>query len=297
MSAGSRLLDTNPADDVALDGDEADARVAAAVAGSGTSFYWAMKFLPRERRSAMFAIYAFCRAVDDVVDEPGTMESKEAQLAEWRREIARIYEGSPRTLIGRQLAVATRRFDLQRDDFLAIIDGMAMDAGAPMQAPSMAELDLYCARVASAVGLLSVRAFGAPAEEGRRVAHVLGRAFQLTNILRDLAEDAAIGRLYLPRELLAANGIDSSDPQVVLRHPGLAGVCTELARLAQGYFDQATVAMAACPRRSMRPARVMMEVYHRILHRLLARGWRRPDEPVSLPKATKLFIALRYGLF
>ncbi len=296
MTAGLRLLDGNAADAASPDGDEADARIAAAVAGSGTSFYWAMKLLPRPRRAAMFAIYALCRAVDDVVDEPGTAESKEAQLAEWRCEIGRIYEGKPRTLIGRQLALAVRRFDLQREDFLAIIDGMGMDAGVPVQAPSMAELDLYCARVASAVGLLSVRVFGAPVEEGCRVAHTLGRAFQLTNILRDLCEDGAIGRLYLPRELLVANGIDGGDPAVVLRHPNLPRVCAEIARLAQGYFDQATVAMAACPRRTVRPARVMMEVYRRILHRLVARGWQRPDEPVSVSKATKLFIALRYGL-
>jgi squalene synthase HpnD len=287
MSAEFRLLDASPPD-AAADAHDADAQVAAAVAGSGTSFYWAMKFLPRPRRAAMFAIYAFCRAVDDVVDEPATLESKNSRLAEWRREIARVYEGIPRTLIGRQLALAVRRFDLDRQDFLAIIDGMAMDAGAPLRAPSMAELDLYCARVASAVGLLSVRVFGAPVEEGKRVAHALGRAFQLTNILRDLAEDAALGRLYLPRELLAGNGIDSRDPAVVLRHPNLSRVCAELARLAQGYFDQATVAMAACPRRTMRPARVMMEVYRRILHRLVARGWHRPEERVSLPKATKL---------
>lgn len=297
MSADLRLLRTEAGDAAVPDGEKADARVAAAVAGSGSSFYWAMKVLPRPQRTAMFAIYAFCRAVDDVVDEPGTAEGKQEQLAEWRREVARIYEGGARTLIGRQLAPAARRFDLQREDFLAVIDGMAMDAGAPLQAPSMADLDLYCARVASAVGLLSVRVFGAPVDAGRRVAHMLGRAFQLTNILRDLSEDGAIGRLYLPRELLAANGIESTDPGVVLHHPNLPRVCAEMARLTQGYFDQATVAMASCPRRTMRPARVMMEVYRGILHRLVARGWQRPEEPVSVPKATRLFIALRYGLF
>lgn len=294
MTAQPRLLEA--VQDGADDTEDAGARVAAAVAGSGTSFYWAMKLLPRARRAAMFAIYAFCRAVDDVVDEPGTFEGKKAQLTEWRREIARVYDGAPTTLIGRQLVPAVRRFGLQREDFLAVIEGMAMDAGPPLRAPSMAELDLYCARVASAVGLLSVRVFGAPVEEGRRVAYALGRAFQLTNILRDLAEDARLGRLYLPRELLERNRIDSRDPAVVLRHPGLPAVCGELARLAQGYFEEAEAAMAACPRRSMRPARVMMEVYRRILRRLIAGGWRRPDEAVSLPKATKLFIALRYGL-
>src|SRR5262249_29381827 len=124
----------------------------------------------------------------------------------------------------------------------------------------------------------------------------LGRAFQLTNILRDLAEDAALGRLYLPAELLARQGIESREPRQVLRHERLPAVCEDLAVMAQARFAEAAAAMAECPRAAMRPARVMMEVYARILHRLRARGWHRSEEPVSLPKPTKLYIALRYGL-
>lgn len=272
------------------------AEVAAIVTRSGTSFYWAMQLLPRPRRAAMFAIYAFCRAVDDIVDEPGEPAAKRAGLAEWRREVDRLFGGVPHTAIGRVLQEAVRRFDLQRADFLAVIDGMEMDAGEPINRPSMAELDLYCARVASAVGLLSVRAFGAPVEAGKRVAAALGRAFQLTNILRDLDEDAAIGRLYLPRELLEANGITARSPAEVLRHPALPRVCEVLAAQADRYFAEATAAMAECPRASMRPARVMMGIYRRILQRLIARGWTRLDEPIAMSKAIKMLIAVRHGL-
>jgi presqualene diphosphate synthase len=270
--------------------------VRALVERSGSSFYWAMRLLPADRRAAMFAIYAFCRAVDDVVDEPASDAAKAAGLDFWRREIDLIHGGVPEGAVGRALALATHRFDLERADFMAVIDGMAMDAGPPMRAPSMADFDLYCDRVACAVGRLSVRAFGTPVEPGLRLAAAQGRALQLTNILRDLAEDAAIGRLYLPRDLLSAHGIHTSDPGAVLAHPALGRVCADLARLAHGYFAAADSAMRDCPRASVRPARVMLEVYRRTLAALEARGWAEPAAPVSLPKPVKLWIALRHGL-
>lgn len=275
---------------------EAEAAIAALVARSGTSFYWAMKLLPAPRRAAMFAIYAFCRAVDDVVDEPGAPAAKAAALAGWRAEVERIYDGRPATEIGRALALAAERFDLQRPDLTAIIDGMAMDMGEPIRGPALAELELYCDRVAVAVGRLSVRAFGTPHPAGERLATALGRALQLTNILRDLGEDAALGRLYLPAEWLAEAGIATRDPEAVLRHPGLPAVCGRVAALARRYFVEAGAIMAGCPRASVRPARVMYEVYRRILDRLEARGWAEPARPVSLGKGAKLLIGLRYGL-
>jgi phytoene synthase len=156
-----------------------------------------------------------------------------------------------------------------------------MDA-AYIRAPSLAELDLYCDRVASAVGRLSVRAFGVPTAAADRVAHALGRALQLTNILRDLAEDGDRGRLYLPRELLQAEGISATDPATVLKHPGLLRVCSALATMAEGRFLEARAAMAA--------------VYHAILGRLCRRGWRDIERAVKVPKALKLWFALRYGM-
>jgi phytoene synthase len=135
-----------------------------------------------------------------------------------------------------------------------------------------------------------------PSDIGRPVAASLGRAFQLTNILRDLAEDAAIGRLYLPRELLVAHGIDARDPSSVLGHPALPRVCDAVAALAQRDLARAAEAMGRCPRATTRPARVMAEIYRRLLGRLVARGWTQLGDPVTVPKITKILIAARYGL-
>ena len=168
---------------------------------SGSSFYLAMRIMPKAQREAMFEIYSFCRRVDDIADEAGPRDRRLAQLQQWRADIAALYTGTPpQHLSG--LARAVRGFNLQREDFLAVIDGMEMDVVADIRAPDFATFDLYCDRVASAVGRLSVRVFGMEREAGLALAHHLGRALQMTNILRDLDEDAAIGRLYLPREAL-----------------------------------------------------------------------------------------------
>ena len=279
-------------------GEEAALRTAIRekVAAAGTSFYLAMRLLPEPRREAMYAIYAFCREVDDIADEENPLEVKRAMLDEWRREIERIYAGTSTKPLARILAADAKTFDLRREDFLAIIDGMAMDAERDIRAPSLAELDLYCDRVASAVGRLSVRAFGDSSPSADRVAHHLGRALQLTNILRDLAEDAERGRLYLPRELLVDVGIIGTEPNAVLHHPSLGDACDALADIVEDHFVRARAAMEDCSRRAMRPARAMGAVYHAQLVRLRARGWQRFAEPVKLSKPTKLWIALRHGL-
>jgi len=274
---------------------EARAAVRARVEAAGTSFYWAMRVLPEARRDAMFAVYAFCREVDDIADGTAAPDLKRRDLDAWRREIDAVFAGHPATTTGRALLEPTRAFDLRREDFLAVIDGMEMDA-AEIRAPSLAELDLYCDRVASAVGRLSVRAFGVPTAAADRVAHALGRALQLTNILRDLVEDGARGRLYLPRELLETEGITASDPETVLEHPALPKVCDALAEMAEARFLEARTAMRECPRRPMRPAAAMAAVYHAILRRLRRRGWRDLSREVKVPGALKLWFAFRYGV-
>ena len=265
------------------------------VAAAGTSFYWAMRLLPEARRDAMYAIYAFCREVDDIADNDASERDKHIALDEWRGEIDAIFAGTSQSTLGRVLAEDAARFHLRRDDFRALIDGMEMDAGAPIQAPSLAELDLYCDRVASAVGRLSVRAFGVASPDADEVAFHLGRALQLTNILRDLDEDETRDRLYLPREFLLAVGITATLPREVLRHPDLGRACDALADLAEQHFIDAHTAMARCPRRPMRPARAMGAVYHAQLTRLRRRGWVERTEPVKVPKPMKLWFALRYG--
>jgi phytoene synthase len=255
-----------------------------------------MRTLPKDRRDAMFAIYAFCREIDDIADDPLTPDERAAGLAEWRRDIERLYEGHPQKPTARALLLPVARYALRKEDFVALIDGMEMDASESFHGPSMATLTLYCERVAGAVGMLSVRVFGEPGDAGTRLAWALGQALQLTNILRDLKEDAERGRLYLPEELLARHGIAAREPAAVLAHPALPRVCDDLAALARQRFDEAIAAMRACDRRKIRPAVVMMHVYRRVLEQLIRRGWRRLDEPVKVSKAAKFWIALRYGL-
>ncbi|MFZ1148358.1 MAG: presqualene diphosphate synthase HpnD [Xanthobacteraceae bacterium] len=264
----------------------------AAERASGSSFYTGMRILPRGQREAMFEIYAFCRAVDDIADDPGPREGRLAALETWRGDIAALYAGvAPAPLVGLRRAV--RDFDLQREDFLAIIDGMEMDVRADIRAPDRATLDVYCDRVACAVGRLSVRVFGMPREAGFALAHHLGRALQLTNILRDLDEDAAMGRLYLPREALRDTGIISTDPRTVLAHPLLEQSCNVLVALAIGEFEAANAIMAQMPRRTVRAPRIMGQAYRLILDRLITRGFDPPRAPVRLPRAKILLIVLR----
>jgi phytoene synthase len=270
---------------------------------SGTSFYRGMAILPPDRRTAMYAIYAFCRLVDDIADEPAPMNLKAQQLDAWRFRIEEIFHGhapvpeveGDDAAVARVLLLATNIFALRRADFLAIIDGMQMDAETIIVAPAFDTLDLYCDRVASAVGRLSVRAFGDASPAADEVAHHLGRALQLTNILRDLGEDAWRGRLYLPREWLAVDGVPT-EAAAALASPNLKLVCEHAVREARSHFNHARTAMQRCDRRAMKPARLMAATYAAILDRLEQRGWDKPDERVSVPKWEKLVIALRYAL-
>lgn len=272
------------------------AHVDAVVKASGSSFYGAMRTLPKDRRDAMYAVYAFCREIDDIADDPLPPERKVSALADWRREIGRLYDGVPTKPTVRALILPVERYGLRREDFIALIDGMSMDAGETLQGPSMETLQLYCERVAGAVGQLSIRIFGAAEARASDVAWSLGQALQLTNILRDLREDADRGRLYLPDELLAKHGIESRDPDDVLDHPALPGVCDELAALAKQRYAETVAALADCNAKRMRPAVVMMHVYLKGLDKLIRRGWRNLDEPAHVPKLVKIWIAFRYGM-
>ena len=274
-------------------------RIQDAVRSAGTSFYWAMRLLPEEKRRAMYGIYAFCRAVDDIADDPGSEPEKVRRLAEWRHAIDRVYAGTPDRAETRVLASAVDGYGLRREDLIAVIDGMEMDAGERIRLADWDALILYCDRVACAVGRLSVRVFGVGQPEGDQLAKALGEALQLTNILRDIKEDADRDRLYLPLEALREQGVDADgDDEVwaMLRHPGIPAVCETVSARAGARFDEARSILEACDRRKVRPARIMMEVYRRTYLRLCARGWRRWAEPVLVPSSEKLWVAVRYGV-
>jgi len=267
----------------------------AARRASGSSFYTAMRILPRERREAIFEIYSFCRAVDDVADDGGPRDQRLKQLAEWRADVDALYAGAaPERLRG--LAGPVRTFALRREDFLAVIDGMQMDVVADIRAPDYATLDLYCDRVASAVGRLCVRVFGMEQASGIALAHHLGRALQLTNILRDVDEDAAIGRLYLPAEALTVAGIATTDPAQAVKDPALGKACAVVVERALTHFSEAEAVMRDCPRWSVRTPRVMAEAYRSILDRLTARGFAPPRHPIRIGRARLAWILLRNAI-
>ncbi|AIO44374.1 MULTISPECIES: presqualene diphosphate synthase HpnD [Burkholderia] len=268
----------------------------AAAVTSGSSFYLAMRILPAVQRDAMFQVYAFCRAVDDIADSDLPRAERNAGLDRWRADIDACFAGRP----PRHLAALDREiraFNLQRDDFHAMIDGMAMDAAEDICAPDEPTLDLFCDRVASAAGRLSVRIFGMPEAEGITLSHHLGRALQLTNILRDIDDDAAINRCYLPRELLAREGIAITDPATIVRDPALPRVCATLVERALEHFRQADAVMDTCPRAQVKAPRIMSGAYRCILEAAIARGFAAPRAPLRKPKARMLMIAARYALF
>ncbi|HEX3163531.1 MAG TPA: presqualene diphosphate synthase HpnD [Pseudolabrys sp.] len=266
----------------------------AANRAGGSSFYLAMRILRREQREAMFEIYSFCRAVDDIADSDAPHAQRLEGLLVWRKNIDSLYSGSiPPELGG--LARAIAHYALRKDDFLAVIDGVEMDARADIRAPSFNELDLYCDRVASAVGRLSVRIFGMDDADGVALAFHLGRALQLTNILRDIDEDAAIGRLYLPQEALRKAGITMSDPASVVDDPRLGEACVVVAERARDHYTKANEIMSRCPRRVVRAPKIMGGVYRQMLEGMISRGWARPRSRVRINKPRLIWIALRHA--
>lgn len=263
---------------------------------SGSSFYAAMRLMPKAERRAMFAIYAFCRQVDDIADsDDRPRDVRRAELVAWSDDLKRFYAGErPRRLAF--LAEGIDRFELRLEDFLAVVDGMMMDVDATIIAPPRAELDRYIDRVACAVGRLSVHTFGMTREVGVEVAHHLGNALQLTNIIRDIDEDAAIGRLYLPEEGLLAAGITSRDPIAVIADPRIDRVCRGLAGEAQVHFDTARRIMRERPSGRQRTPRLMAEVYAHLLGKMAADGWVAPRRRARIGKRHLLWLVLRHGL-
>ena len=215
---------------------------------SGSSFYAAMRLLPPPERAAMFAVYGFCRVVDDIADEPGPSDDqRRKELGEWRDDLAALYAGRPPPRID-YLVEPMRRFGLKQEDFLAIVDGMEMDVGAPIR--------------------------GMDDQAGPVLAHHLGRALQLTNILRDLDEDADMGRLYIPAEALEAAGIETREPHEVVADPRLDIACRWVAAKAHEHYAEADAILSAMEKA----------------------GWAAPRHRISLPKTRLLWIVLRHGL-
>jgi phytoene synthase len=261
----------------------------------GSSFYFAMRMLPREQRESMFEVYSFCRAVDDIADSNEPRPVRLKRLEEWRQNISALYAGHvPQGLAA--LARAKTCFSLQKKDFLAVIEGMEMDSVEDIRAPDLEQLHLYCDRVACAVGRLSVRIFGMEDHDGELLAHHLGTALQLTNILRDIDEDAGEGRLYLPREALELAGIRTTDPKLAVSDSKVDVACKFVAEEASKHFMKSEEILARSPRRTARVPKIMKAVYLRMLEKMIVRGWSQPRVHVRLSRPQLLRIALRHAI-
>lgn len=261
--------------------------------GAKSSFLLPMLFLEKKRREAMLAFYAFCRETDDIADEEKDPAIARAKLEAWRREIAAAYTGGqPANPIMQALAGHLQDFNVPQNLLTEILDGMAMDMEGRMVRPPLAVLEKYCYRVASCVGLVSIQFFGYRDLGVQSFAIHLGQALQLTNILRDIDEDAARGRVYLPRELLEKHGLAALSTEDLLKDPRLAALCAELGGYAEGHFEAAAEALHPSERRRMLPARMMGALYREYLRLLKAAGWR-PEMRVRLAGHKKILLFLK----
>lgn len=309
MAIAEPLDPDNPAapDTPVADVGSADNAALTASKARRSSFYLAMRVLPRAQRDAMYEIYSFCREVDDIADDAGDRDERRVALHRWRARIDRLFPGTtPNAPDGVSVAGcaplpglerAIQQFALQKDDFIAVIDGMQMDLDADIQAPTFEILDLYCDRVASAVGRLSTQVFGLPRDRGVALAHHLGRALQFTNILRDLDEDAEINRLYLPSDALAAAGIAARTPHAVLESPSLSQACAWLAGAARVHYVEADALMRSSARTTVRAPKLMSVVYREIFEKTTAQGWNAPRTRIKLSRSRLIWLLLRYGIF
>jgi phytoene synthase len=278
---------SSSADAAALD---ACARITRA---AGSSFYLAFLPLPRERREGIFCVYAFCRVIDDLVDEPPPGVDPAVELTSWRRSIRGVMRGDVRHddhPVLRGLAVTHRRFHLHEEDMLAVIDGVEMDLFSNRRA-SEAELQLYCERVAGRVGCLCLPVFGS-GDHARPFALALGHAFQLTNILRDVAKDARDGRIYLPQDALARFGVPEADVLAGRLTPELRALLRETGERAASLFQRAEALLMPQERPILYPALMMAAIYRRMLDALREADYDVWSAPVRLSRAVKAMVAL-----
>jgi len=269
-----------------------DAYCEAKAAQSGSSFYYSFRLLPPDRRRAITALYAYCREVDDAVDEVADPQVARAKLAWWRGEVDAIYGGAPQHPVGRALAPVVERYRLPREHFHAVIDGMAMDIAQHRYA-DFADLERYCHRVAGVVGLLSAEIFGYADPATRGYARDLGIAFQLTNIIRDVGEDARRGRIYLPQDELLRFGVASSSILRAKADDGFAALMAFQVERARAWYDRALAQLPRGDRQAQRTGLAMAAIYRTLLDEIARDGYRVLDRRIALTPLRKLWIAWR----
>lgn len=262
---------------------------------SGTSFFWSMRFLPTAQRNAMYTIYAFCRHIDDIVDGNAPMAEKIDLLQAWREEMDNIFDKKvPTTEIGRKIYKNCMRFKLPKEEFLHLIDSIGMDVPNPVQAPDLNKFYRYCRGVAGVPGSLTLRILGCKDEQIiNDLATSLGNALQITNILRDVKEDALNNRLYIPKEYLEKAQITITDPMSVVVDKNLVVAREELARQAKDNYDKADKLIPRLDKKISRHVRMIESIYRRYFDMMENRGWEVISPKPSLGKFKKLSLALR----
>jgi phytoene synthase len=272
----------------------ADWQAASVTRNSRSNFYYAFLFLPKERRRAIYAVYAYCRLIDDIVDGPETVEHKEEALLGWERELDQaFFDGHPDHPIARGLQEAHQRFGLRHEDALAVLQGCQMDLHKSRY-DTWEELEEYCYHVASAVGLLCIALFGCTQEQSRDYAVHLGQALQLTNILRDIGEDAARDRVYVPQEALEVYGLTDDDLIAGRGSEAAAELLRTVAVRARAEYKKAQDALPRADRRVLVPAEIMGGIYFALLQEVEKHGLAvlRPGNRIALPKEKKVAVAL-----
>ncbi len=259
---------------------------------SGSSFYYSFLFLPPQRRRAITALYAFCREVDDVVDECTDIGVARTKLAWWRQELARLYAGEPQHPVTRALAPAVRPFGIKHEYLAEIIDGMEMDL-SQNRYPDFAALEQYCHRVAGVVGLLAASIFGYRDERTLAYAHTLGLAFQLTNIIRDVGEDSRKGRIYLPLSELQQFKVSAADILRARQTEDFARLMAFQIERAEGYYNAALEQLPLVDRKAQRPGLIMAAIYRALLREIADEGCKVLSQRTALTPVHKLWIACR----
>lgn len=259
-------------------------------AASGSSFYYSFLFLPRDKRRAITALYAFCREVDDVVDECSDTQVARSTLNWWRGQVADIYGGKPQHPVAQALVPVTLQFNLAQELLLEIIDGMEMDLDQPRYS-DFKSLQLYCYRVASVVGLLSVEIFGYSDRQTLKYAHDLGLAFQLTNIIRDVGEDARRNRIYLPMDEMQQFNVTAADILNARDSENFQKLMAFQIERAQRFYQQALAQLPAIDRKNQRTGLIMAAIYRATLDEVIASGCHVLKERVSLTPLRKLWLA------
>ncbi|MDX8390415.1 MAG: presqualene diphosphate synthase HpnD [Mariprofundaceae bacterium] len=260
--------------------------------GSGSSFFYAFLFLPEKKRRAMMALYAFCREVDDVADEVQEQSVAMNKLQFWRDEVARVFTRSPQHMVGKELLWVSDHFHLAEELLLEMIDGMLMDVRHISMLKS-SDLSLYCYRVAGVVGLLSIEVFGYSNRKSRDFATTLGEAFQLTNILRDLAEDAAISRIYLPQDARIQFNVKDQNFIEGKLHEGMRALLQEYGNKTQSLYEEALKRLPIEDREALRPSLLMAAIYYAHLKQLQQINFDVWRHPVRIAPLRKIWIAWR----